>query len=185
MKAKEGTATINLRRVTIHDNILDNMNVPPFKSYRGDGRLFVALGGIEDLTIEHNTMVTTAHFNALMALEGAPAILRASITHNIFSSGEYGIKASGFGGGDASLRGAVRDHEFTNNVIVGAASGYAPTTRYARDLSSIGFASLPQKDYRLASRTYRGTAPRGRDPGADAAKVDSLARQARGAGDRE
>ncbi|MDB5254368.1 MAG: hypothetical protein JWL80_434 [Parcubacteria group bacterium] len=108
-----------LNNVNITQNIVENINIPP---YTGDSFLFLigaSTPNIKNLSITHNTMTTSGPLNAAMSLDPGSAT-DVEIRDNIFTAGTYGIKAPGKSSGTPSLDSGFSNYSFVNNVLTTA-----------------------------------------------------------------
>jgi hypothetical protein len=169
-----GSGPLNERtkRIAIVDNVFDRINIDP---YNGDGYLFLATGGMEDIVFNHNTMSTTGHITMLGGLDGTPAVNRFTFRCNIVVSGDHGVKGSGAAAGTATLRRFAPGYSFQGNIIIGGSGDYPPGNTFVQSIGNVGFTSPATGDFRLMGGTdFKGRCTRGRDPGADAARVTNL-----------
>ena len=123
----EGGATLRASRITIVDNVIDNVNVSP---YRGDGRLLTAMNGVKDVILEHNTMVSSGSLNGAMVFDQGPSITRFTARNNILDRGGYGVKGAGSAEGKGSLDSYSPGYLFSHNVILGNSATPYPTQTY-------------------------------------------------------
>jgi hypothetical protein len=103
-----------LRRVTIENNLMTDVRVPP---YRGEGRLIQLLANVSDVIIRQSTFVSTAPLNSFLNLDRTNAARNVTIENVVFSSGQFGLFASGRGQGANALA-AVSGNVRINNVMV-------------------------------------------------------------------
>jgi hypothetical protein len=165
----EGGATLRASRITIVDNVLDNVNVSP---YKGDGRLMTATNGVKDVILEHNTMVSSGSLNGALILDQGPSITRFTARNNIFDRGGYGVKGAGTAEGKGSLDTFSPGYLFSHNVILGNSATPYPAQTYFSSKSSVGFVSATSGDYRLSSGSpYITGGSDGRAIGANVAGV--------------
>ncbi len=169
--AYEGATRLPANHITIANNIIENVNTG---IYTGSAVLLTMLGDVRDVSITHNTMVTSGNMNSAVTFEGAPS-QRLTFSNNILTRGQYGVKGSGSAEGTATLTSYSPALEFVNNVFVGStANPYPASTRFASSLSAIGFVNISSGDYTLTSGSpYKGLGSSGRDPGADVALIRS------------
>lgn len=105
----EGLAT-PMKRVWVHDNLYERVNVPGSQFY-GHGVMIQLLGGLSDITLDHNTFVKgTSEGVSSISLDGESAIGPIALRSNIVISDGYAIHhGSGGGSGDAAWRYYVPD----------------------------------------------------------------------------
>lgn len=128
--------------------------------------MFALTGGVDDLTIDHNTLLH-GPFDAegsLITADGA-AYNRFVFTNNIAQHNAYGIKGSGTGVGNPTLAVYFPNAVVRRNVLVGADSTLYPVDNYfPPDVGSVGFVST--QDPRLLSTSpYHNMATDGSDIG--------------------
>lgn len=154
------------RRILIRDNLFYDINS---SVWGGDGRAFQVLTGVEDLVIDHNTVIQNRH---LMTLDGIPSP-RLVFTNNIAPTNVYGILGSGTGTGFQTFQRYCPDIVLAGNVLAGGpASKYPANNYFPPDLNAVGFVDLAGHDYRLAPGSpYRNAGTDGRDVGADVATI--------------
>jgi hypothetical protein len=165
-------------RITITDNVLENVNTGVFN---GDGHGLQLLGDLSDVVYAHNTVVSAQAGGAsAVVLDGRPAVLRLALHSNVLVHGSYGIKGNGTAEGTRSLARFAPDALVIDNVLVGggAASDYPAENFFASSPDDIGFADVLTQDYRLVGPAFRGRGYDGRDIGADVARVDAETRNA-------
>jgi len=154
------------RRLLIKDNLFIDID---YIKWGGAGRLFQLLHGPEDVTIDHNTIVTS-NLRHLMIFDGEnfPAI-RLRVTNNISPHGQYGVYGNGVGTGTIALETYARGYVFLKNVLAGgSASKYPADNFFPPDLLSVGFVDYAAGDYRLSGASaYRLAGTDGLDLGAD------------------
>ena len=160
------------RRLTFSDNLFENID---YKKFGGDGRLFQLLHAPEDVTIEHNTLVSANVWSAIMF--GAPSTVRLVFTNNIIPHGATGIFGSGSYTGTITLSKYTRGYVVSKNAFTGApgkASSYPAGNYFPAAISNVGFIDLLGGDYRLASSSpYRNAGTDGQDIGANVSLVQS------------
>jgi hypothetical protein len=157
-----------MTRVTITDNILYGIDVPPFN---GDGRGFLINNDPIDLVIAHNTVLDATNSAITFGGPATDPPVRMVFRDNIVSGGQYGVKGPGLGTA-ATIATFMPGGGFRNNLVITAdASGY-PASAGVRNAAAVGFSS--RTDLRLsAASPYRGRASDGRDPGANVAAVQA------------
>lgn len=127
---------IPMTRVTITDNLLYVMNVPPFD---GDGRGFLINSNPIDLTIAHNTILDAT--NSAISFGGPTTQLptRLVIRDNIIGGGLYGIKGPGLS--TVATFAAFIPTGFTNNLLIQPTAAGYPTSTLFSSLAGVGFAT--------------------------------------------
>lgn len=155
------------RFVSITDNVISQMNVPPFD---GEGRAITFAGDPSSILIAHNTMSVA---NTSVWLGGI--IVNLFFHDNILVAKTYGVAGDGMGGGPAVAHyapGAV----FSRNVFVAAeattglpAGNFTPTSPRA-----IGFEDPSNENYRLIRISpYEKVSSGGLDIGANIVALDA------------
>jgi Right handed beta helix region/Bacterial Ig-like domain (group 2) len=160
------------QRITVVDNVMDNIDVSPF--FDGDGRGVTINQDVTDLVFAHNTVLSPTNSALTFAGPQLTPPVRFIMRDNIIGGGTYGVKGPGLASGLATLSAFMLSGSFRANVITGAsADGYPLGSFYPGTAADVGFVSLSGEDFHLGSGSpYKGTASDGRDPGAD---VDALA----------
>ncbi|MEO6525082.1 MAG: hypothetical protein ABIP93_00490 [Gemmatimonadaceae bacterium] len=162
-------------RIVIVDNVVENVNSSPFN---GDGHTLMLLGGLTDIVMMHNTVVSANGGNSFAVVFGQlPEVRRLVIHSNVMHHGAYGMKGGGVGEGTASINLYAPGALVTNNAIMagGSTSQYPATNYFPGLLSSL----LSTIDYRLLGGSlYLGKGYDGRDIGADIGQVESMTRNA-------
>ena len=109
-----------VKRVRIENNVWQHLD---YVTWGGDGRwAMVQTGttGIEDLTIDHNTVIGISG-NQFLDLDGSVPVVRLTMTHNVVEHRDYGIHSSSGLAVDA-LNAMAPGYVFVNNAIVGPAA---------------------------------------------------------------
>jgi hypothetical protein len=151
------------RRFLIKDNVLLHIGGAEW----GEGKapayvtsiLFSLTGGVDDLTIDHNTAI---HTGTIISADGAPYV-RFTFTNNIVQHNSYGIKGSGYGVGNPTLAQYFPNAVVRRNVMVGANSTlYPPDNYYPATIAEVKFKDYLNDDVRLdASSPYIAAATDG------------------------
>ena len=136
----------------------------------GAGRILQILGGVTDLTIDHNTGFGTGTF---AFTESNPPSDQVDITNNIVTRGAYGFTGSGTGEGNATLSKYYTNWIFSNNAIIGAkTNGYPLGNYFPTDTSAVGFVNYAGGDYHLSvSSPYKRAGTDGNELGADISAI--------------
>jgi uncharacterized protein YjdB len=170
-----GAPAISAGRMVITDNVIENVNSSPFL---GDGHTLQLLGGLYDIVMMHNTVLSANGGSATVVVLGAlPVIQRLVIHSNVFHHGVYGMKGGGTLEGSVSLGTYAPGYLVTNNVISngGSAASYPAYNYFPTSQSGIGFVDLAGGDYHLSgSSPYSGGGYDNRDIGADIDKVNAM-----------
>jgi hypothetical protein len=162
------------RRIHIVNNLFADIDA---KTWGGRGWLFLFMHGARDVVIEHNTAFPTG---AVMFAE-PPAHSGMIFRNNVVAHGEYGVKGSGLGSGEPTLRAVMPDARVEGNVFIGSdVAPYPAGNHHARGMKDVGFVDAERGDWRLAPGSKFKAPAGGRDPGAD---LERIAR-ATGLGDR-
>jgi hypothetical protein len=150
------------RRILFKDNLFYDIDS---SVWGGDGRMFQVLEGVENLVINHNTLIQNRH---LMTFDGIPS-LGLVFTNNIAPTNVYGMLGSGTGTGFPTFQRYAPDIVVAGNVLAGGpASKYPSNNYFPPDLNAVGFVDLAGDDYRLSvSSPYRGAGTDGLDVGGD------------------
>ena len=98
-----GHPSMGGRRFLIQDNVLLHIGGAEWGEGKAPAyetsRLFLLTGGVDDLTIDHNTAI---HTGSIIIADGAPYV-RFAFTNNIVQHNNYGIKGPGVGMGNPTL----------------------------------------------------------------------------------
>ncbi len=166
----QGATTTFARRFTIRDNLMTDVATP---DYPGEGRLVKLLDGVEDVTFENNTMISTGAVLAAVVFDGRP-VQRFVFRNNVLNRGTYGIRGSGKGEGTGALAFFAPGAVVTGNLLVGDRPGaaYPPGNDFA-SAGEAGFVNLAAGDVRLArgSRYWVGAGGRLRGANVDSVRV--------------
>ena len=158
---------IPMRRITIHDNVVANIDVGP--TYNGDGRGFLINQNPADVTLMHNTLI--APTNTAVAFGGPIATppIRLAMRDNVMGGGQYGVKGPGLTAGSPTISTFMLLSAFVGNVVVlSSSAGYPAGNFYPTTVAATGFVNVVALDFRLVGTSpLRNTATDGRDPGAN------------------
>src|SRR5262245_56613953 len=146
-----------------------------------DSILFQVLGGVNNVTIQHNTGLQGG---TIIMADGMPADQGFVFTDNIVPHNAYGIFGSNVGVGNNAMSTYMPGGVFTNNAIAGPwpTSGGATISMYSNypgnffpaSLDAVGFLDRPHDNYRLSSgRPFKGKATDGTDLGVDFDALDA------------
>lgn len=154
------------RRILIKDNLFDDID---YTRWGGEGRAFQALTGAQDVTIDHNTVITN-NLRMMVMLDGQP-LVRFTYRNNIAPHGQSGVLGSGKGIGLPTLNYYAPGWVFVKNVLVGGASraGLYPSNNFfPATYADVRFVSLQQANYALTSQSpYINAGTDGKSLGAD------------------
>lgn len=159
-------------RLRIHDNVFDGIDRKP---WGGDGFFLVLTRGPREVTIDHNTIIQGESAGLINISDGlTPAF---TLTNNLASHGDYGIKGSDHAVGNDSIEAYMPGAVITGNVIAGG--GGAPYPKGNRFPSVADFhrqfAAFDRHDFRLAERSeWRRAGTDGRDVGANLELVPTM-----------
>jgi hypothetical protein len=158
------------RRVVIRENLFEDIDG---EAWGGNGRLFTVLLGTDGVVIEHNTAFPTG---GVITAEGPPHT-GFVFRHNVTANGQWGIKGSGLGSGEPTLRALFPGARVEGNVIIGReAARYPAGNVVVRRVEDVGFADPDRRDWRLRPGSRFKGAAGGRDPGADPEALSRVAR---------
>jgi hypothetical protein len=172
MLGSEGGSNIPANRLTIVDNLITDIRVG---IYQGAGNFSQALGGVHNVTYEHNTIVSTGAI--LNAFTFSAPVTGFTYRNNIVLRGQYGFKAGGSAEGNVTISTFAPNADFRANLLIGNTplNGYPTSTWFVGSLSAVGFANLSTSNFQLTSASaYKGRATDGKDLGADIALVSGL-----------
>ncbi len=146
-----------------------------------DTILFQVLGGVNNLTIQHNTSLQGG---SILTLDGTPPDQGFVFTDNIAPHNAYGVFGNNVGVGNSAMSTYMLGPVFTNNAIAGPwpTSGGATTAMYSSypgnffpaSLDAVGFLDRAHDNYRLSSGSpFKNKATDGSDLGVDFDALDA------------
>lgn len=165
------------KRITIRNNVFDDINGDTWVGPGLAAGHFLQFSddGIDDLTVDHNTVFQTGNVTATTGNQTTGFVL----TNNLVSHNAYGIHGSGRSSGQDSL-----DYFFPNNfvrrtIIAGANPSVYPSNNcpsnlncYPSSINDALFVDRANGNYRLASNSpYKNQGTDGKDIGCD---IDAL-----------
>jgi uncharacterized protein YjdB len=168
--------SIHARRMTIHDNLVTAVNQGVFT---GVARAFYMSGDPADVTIAHNTVMSSGTMNGAFVFgpyTGDPTTggrtIRFNARDNVMDGGATGISGDRLGGG-AAFTYYAPGGAMVGNVLVYAftTAGYPVGNFYPTSYSSVGFVGAPTNFSLTSGSTYKSAGSDGRDPGADLSAV--------------
>ncbi len=162
---------VAMNNIEFSNNVIEKINVPPYISDPNSGYLFyIGYSGasIPNLTIRHNTIVTTGSLNYTISLDQGAAT-NVVISDNILSNGTYGVKAGGYAARDASLGAAFSNYSFNNNAIIGGTATLGKNTILLTSIASasVNFTDLANGNYQITGGPLKNAATDGTDIGAN------------------
>jgi len=172
-----GLPAVPAARITITDNILENINVGP---YEGDGHSFQLLGDLADIVVKHNTVTSANGRGAFTVMLGNPSVRRLLVQGNVLMHGGYGIKGGGTGEGTPSIDHYAPGALVRENLMVGGGDPrvYPSGNRFSASFGEVGFVDATAGNYRLAPSVLSAPAEDGITVGADIDRVESETRGA-------
>jgi hypothetical protein len=93
---------VGLSRVSITNNLFENVGKDPISGNQIDGRVFQLLDQVTDVTILNNTITLDGETGQAIGFEGSPTV-RTTVINNVFPATTYGFKGSGAGSGLITL----------------------------------------------------------------------------------
>ena len=163
---ESGGTSIKLRRLTITNNVFDNVA----QSTHGGSRiLFQLLGDLSDVLVAHNTGFSD---DKITMFDGTPTV-RLIFRDNLLSRGKYGVFGSGHGEGSGALAYYAPDGVFANNVVIGAPVAQYPGGNYYPTSSLVvGMEDYAGGNFALLSTSpYIDAGTDGSAPGANFAEL--------------
>ena len=163
-------------RLLIKNNVFEDID---YKRWGGDGRLIQVTHGAEDVTIDHNTVITN-NAKIAVSLSGQP-LVNFVFTNNILLRGISGVFGTGTVTANAALNRFAPGHVFANNALVGGGKpgNYPPSNFFPASFSAVGFTDAAGGDYHLSTTSpYLNADSNGGSLGAD---VDSITTATAGA----
>jgi hypothetical protein len=162
--------------ITVRHNVFDDLTSA---TWGAGSRPFILGDGPDSVTIDHNTVASTA--TALIWLYGgsvtAPAAAtNAVITNNMAAHNTYGIMGSSFAFGTATIAAYLPGSVVARNVLAGGSASKYPTGNFLPTVASwkSGFVGFTAGDYHLtAASPYRSGGTDGADLGADVGTVNA------------
>jgi hypothetical protein len=153
-----GTEGLGLHNVVIRNNVFEDVTA----AWGGDGRLLQFLGGVSNITLDHNTSMQSNV--AAVFIDTVPGFV---FTNNILASGTFHSPETSPGIA-ALLYRAPNYVEGRNCWINGTSAAGLIADFLAPSLSAVGFVNPAQSDYHLAANSpYKNAGTDGRDLGAD------------------
>ena len=140
------------RRIKVVNNLFEDVDGG---AWGGEGT-FLKLGrGVEDVTIEHNTILQTG---AVVRSYGEP-MPRFVFRNNLTRHNEVGVQGDEVGSGSAALSAYFPRCVFEKNVIAGASPALYPKGNfYPQSLEKVQFVNREGGNYRLAVLILRARA---------------------------
>jgi hypothetical protein len=171
-----GLPAVPAARITITDNILENINVGPYVGY---GHTLQLLGDLSDIVVKHNTVTSADGGGAFTVMLGSPSVRRLVVQSNVLMRGGYGIKGGGTAEGVPSIDFYAPGALVRENVFVGGGDprAYPEGNHFSATLADVGFVDAAAGNYRMDASN---AAARGSDGivGADIDRVDEATRGA-------
>jgi uncharacterized protein YjdB len=159
------------RRITVRDNVFDNINISP--NFVGAGNLLQIVAGNIDILLDHNTFVSSGQITSAVIFDGAPTT-SSTVSNNIFMRGDFGMKGSGTSEGTNTLATYMPGVVFTKNAVIGApAASYPAGNFFPADAASAGFESFAGRLYTILSGSLLNAGSDGRSVGADIATLNT------------
>ena len=106
--------------ITIRNNELSDLS----KSWGGGDYPFLILAGPRDITIDHNTVISTG--NGFLEVSG-PAVYDFTLTNNVALHNAYGIFGANYGYGTAAINVYFPGAVVTKNVLAGGSARDYPS----------------------------------------------------------
>ncbi len=173
--------TIPATRILITHNLLDGVG---HANGTDNGRMFMLLGGLNDVAVVHNTGIHNTFSGSgqflYMDIGGDQPGQNMVIRDNVGTwGGPWGAVMGNTTQGAPALGAFSARYAFERNVVIGMPSnllGTYPTNNgYPNNLGLVSFVNSAAADYRLSSGSpYSRSASDGTDPGADFATLNSL-----------
>ena len=164
---------VHLQRITITDNLVININVPPY--FIGDGRGLLIVDDPSDIIVAHNTILVPTSAAVIFGgpLETPPH--HVVIRDNIMAAGGSGVKGPGIASGTSTIRAFMSDGSFVGNVLlIGSGAGYPDNNLYPNNIPVLGFVNANALDFRLLPNSpLRKRGSDGRDVGADVEAINA------------
>jgi hypothetical protein len=154
------------RRILVRNNLFEDIEA---RTWGGAGRWLLIYNGTHGVAIEQNTALATGG----VMLADPPPHTGFVFRNNVTLHGDYGIKGSGLGAGEDTLRAVFPDARVDGNVFIGRdVARYPAGNRAVGSLKEVGFVNPERGDWRLAPNSRAKAASGPRDPGAD---LDAIA----------
>jgi hypothetical protein len=172
-----GMPAVPAARITITDNLLENINVAPFE---GDGHTIQLLGDLSDIVVSHNTVTSAGGIGAFTVMLGSPRVRRLVLQSNVLMHGGFGIKGGGTAEGVPSIEHYAPGALVRANLMIGGGDPrvYPAGNYFTATLADAGFMDVAAGNYRLGSA---GESPRGDDGAVVGADIDRVEAETRGA----
>jgi hypothetical protein len=138
------------RTITIKDNLFDDIDA---QKWGGNGYFLQLVGGPRDIVVDHNTVIQD-NAGGILTADGPP-ILGFVFTNNLIRQGAFGIKGSGSGSGNDTIRAYLPASTIRANVIAEGDSSRYPPGNIFPSLSQFKsqFVSYADGDYRLVANS--------------------------------
>ena len=161
----------HLQRITITDNVVQNIDASP--TFNGDGRGFLINQDITDVIIAHNTVMSPTTMAIGFGGPLTQPAVRLSLRDNIIGGGAYGVKGPGLTSGTVTLLALAPGGTFLDNVVIQQSGGGYPGANFFPSANAaVGFINAAARNFQLTlSSPYRNMASNGSDPGADVSAV--------------
>jgi hypothetical protein len=150
--------------ITLQNNLFEDLTAAVW----GSGSRFLVLGGgLDAITIDHNTVLTTS--TGVVWFYGA-ANTRVAYTNNMSAHNTYGIMGDGHAPGVNSIDAYLPGSVVTHNALAGGSASKYPAGNFMPTMLQWqnGFVNFAAGDYRLsAASPLKRAATDGNDVGAD------------------
>jgi hypothetical protein len=165
----------NLQPSLLTERILIRDNLVGVTGLNGaDGRGFQFLGGGNDYTVDHNTLINSAPSSTVAFAESkSNKISNFVFTNNLAALTTWGFFGSGVGEGTRPLDSYFSAWTFSKNVLVGRPAGSYPAGNFfPTGVAAVGFANYAGGNYLLAADSpYKSAATDGTAIGVDFSSV--------------
>jgi hypothetical protein len=165
----------NLQPSLLTERILIRDNLVGVTGLNGaDGRGFQFLGGGNDYTVDHNTLINSAPSSTVAFAESkSNKISNFVFTNNLAALTTWGFFGSGVGEGTRPLDSYFSAWTFSKNVLVGRPAGSYPAGNFfPTGIAAVGFANYAGGNYLLsADSPYKSAATDGTAIGVDFSSV--------------
>jgi hypothetical protein len=138
------------RAITIRDNTFDDIDP---QKWGGSGYFLQLVGGPRDIIVDHNTIIQD-HAAGILQADRGP-IFGFVFTNNLIRHGSFGIKGTGTGVGNDTIRAYFPATQITANVIAEGEADRYPPGNYFPSLGQFKsqFLSFAGGDYRLITNS--------------------------------
>ena len=169
--------SVRAKNITITNNLIYDIDGPSYGSSVYMGGFLIVLDGVDNLTVEHNTVVNTG---TILSADGEGGVTTGLVyRNNYMRNNAYGIFGSGYGTGISSLEHYFPGYVVVGNVIAGGLERFYPAGNFFPEVSEFdnSFVDPASGNYRLvAGSRFQTAATDGTQVGADLDAISAASR---------